>query len=84
MTIQRKPLRRLVSEPVQTLLVNRQRAAAMLGGISTATLIRMEQAGRLKPIRLSGHATSVVFYRIEDIQKLAQGEPAEVGGPRHV
>ena len=67
------------------LLINRVKARAMLGGVSTATMLRMEQAGRLKPIRLSGHPSSAVFYRIQDIEQLALGEvKAEVGGPRHV
>jgi hypothetical protein len=72
----RKPVP--AAEPVQPLLVNRHRAAKMLGGISTSTLIRMEQHGKLKPIRLSGHPSSVVFYRVEDVERLARGEAGDL------
>ena len=56
------------------LLVSRKDAAALLGGCSVMTLIRMEARGELQPIRLNRTAKAgQVFYRYDDIAHLAQG-----------
>jgi hypothetical protein len=56
------------------LLISRKDAAVLLGGISVATLIRMEANGTLHPVRLNRQArTSQVFYRAADVERLAQG-----------
>ena len=61
--------------PPTPLLVARRDAAAMLGGVSIATLIRMEAAGTLQPVRLNRQArTGQVFYRHDDLVRLAGGE----------
>jgi hypothetical protein len=52
------------------LLYSRKETARLLGGISTATVRRLEAAGRLPGIRLSKSKSSSVFYRAEDIEKL--------------
>jgi hypothetical protein len=72
MNIPRKT--RFVEHSPAPLLINRHRACALLGGISVATLQRLEAAHKLTPIKLSGHPSSCVFYRIEDVERLARGE----------
>jgi hypothetical protein len=60
--------RTLSHEP---LLVSRKNAALMLGGISVATIIRMEARGALVPVRLNPNSTtSQVFYRLSDLKAL--------------
>lgn len=53
------------------LLVSRAEACEMLS-LSTATLIRLESAGRLRPIKPSGTVNSKVFYALAELRKLAQ------------
>ena len=48
-------------------IISRRRAAEQLG-ISLSTIIRIEQEGRLKPIRLRPGGT--VFYAVEQIDAL--------------
>jgi hypothetical protein len=56
------------------LLVSRKDAAVMLGGISMATMQRMEARGTLRPVRLNRDAKAgQVFYRHADLVALAQG-----------
>jgi len=58
--------------PPTPLLVARKDAALMLGAISVATLIRLEQRGVLHPVRLNRQArTGQVFYRHDDLVRLA-------------
>ena len=46
----------------------------MLGGISIATLQRMEARGVLHPVRLNQTAKAgAVFYRTDELVRLAQG-----------
>jgi hypothetical protein len=65
--------KRVRLQPAQKLIVSRTEAAEMLGGVSTLTLIRLEHAGRLKPIRLTRRASGKVFYSFPEILALAQG-----------
>jgi hypothetical protein len=58
------------------LLYSRKETARLLGGISTATLRRLEASGRLRGIRLTKSKSSCVYFRMEDIEKLL----AEVDG----
>lgn len=60
------------------LLYSRKETAKLLGGISTATVRRLEAAGRLRGIRLSKSKSGSVFFRAEDIEKLL----ADVGEER--
>lgn len=55
------------------LLYSREQVAELLGGISTATVRRMERAGRLHPIRLTGRNSGQVFFKSEDVLALVQG-----------
>lgn len=60
---------RLVSEYLYT----REQARQVLGGISVATLIRLEKAGDLKPIRLNKRSpTSQVFYTGHNLREMIQ------------
>jgi hypothetical protein len=59
------------------LLYSRAQARQMLGGISIATLQRLEARGLLKPVRLNRvSATAKVFYRTCDLEALAGGGDA--------
>ncbi len=63
--------------PPKQLLVSRKDAAQMLGGVSTATIKRLEQAGVLHPRRLRRSLSAQVFYGIEEIIAVAQGAEAD-------
>jgi hypothetical protein len=72
-----KPLH---ANPSQQLLVSRADAAKMLGNVSTATIVRLQKAGRLKPIRLNPRkATAMVFYATADVSAVALGGLAGAG-----
>jgi hypothetical protein len=58
--------------PVNPLIVPRRQAARLLS-VSTSTLIRMEQAGTLTPLKLTQADNGAVFYRLADLERLAQG-----------
>jgi hypothetical protein len=68
MTAQRK-----IIQEAEPLLVSRKQAAAMLGGVDISTIRRLEQEGRLRPVRLSRSAAGQVFFRIGDVRALAEG-----------
>ena len=48
-------------------LLDRKKAAQILGYRSTISIKRLEQAGRLKPIWINSR---VVRYRLEDVENL--------------
>jgi hypothetical protein len=56
--------------PLRQLLFSREQVAQMLGGISIATVRRLEHEGRLKPVRLSRSPTAMVFFRASDVDAL--------------
>ena len=56
------------------LLSSRVDTAVRLGGISIASVIRLEVEGRLRVIRLSRSPTAQVFHPMEDVEALARGE----------
>jgi hypothetical protein len=65
-------LERSVSTEPPFLCTRRQ--AAHLLGVSIATLIRMEAAGTLRPIKLNREApAAMVHYRRDDLLLLARG-----------
>ena len=54
--------------------MSRKDAARILGGISIATIIRLEQSGRLRRVRLNLAVKSPkAFYRRGDVFALAEG-----------
>jgi hypothetical protein len=55
--------------PLDRLLFTREQVAALLGGVSIATIRRLEQRGQLHPVRLTPR-TGQVFHRAEDVQRL--------------
>jgi hypothetical protein len=60
----------------QQLLYSREQVRRILGGVCTATVVRLEQAGRLRPVRLNPEKpTAQVFYRRDDVVAVAQGNP---------
>ena len=65
-------MRTMEAKP-QRLLYTREQTADVLGGISVGSVIRLEKAGRLKPIRLTGRKTGQVFHRAEDVLSLVAG-----------
>ena len=54
------------------ILVTRLQAAAMLGHISVASVIRLENADRLTAVKLNG-VNSKTFYRIDEVRALVEG-----------
>ncbi len=56
----------------EQLLVSRKDAAHLLGGVCTRTLIRLEQAGRLTPLRLDPKPKSTVFYKMSELVALTK------------
>jgi DNA-binding transcriptional MerR regulator len=63
---------------VAPLLVSREQACRMLGGLTPQTLHRYELQGRIKPIRFTKTKRGMVFYRVEDVTRLV--EEAEANG----
>jgi hypothetical protein len=59
------------------LLVTREEASQMLGGLSLSTLIRMERRRVLVPVKLSGSAAGKTYYRLGNVVAVAEGA---VGG----
>jgi hypothetical protein len=55
---------------VQPLLVRRADARVMLGGVSTTTLVQLEQKGLLHPKRFARGGT--VFYDYANVVQVAQ------------
>jgi hypothetical protein len=60
------------SKSPERLLFSRAQVAALLGGVSSATVRRMEREGRLRPIRLTGRPTGQVFFRAVDVLALVE------------
>jgi len=60
-------------QPAVTPLIVPRSMAARLLSVSTSTLIRMEQAGTLTPLKLTEADNAQTFYRLADLERLAQG-----------
>ena len=56
----------------QRLLYSRDQASELLGGFSLNSLARLEKAGALTPVRISGAARGRVFYRHNELMALAK------------
>jgi hypothetical protein len=63
-------------EPSERLLYDRIETAELLGGISFATLYRLERAGKLRPVKLTDGPNSTIFYSAADVRALAAGTGA--------
>ncbi len=57
----------------QRLIYSREQVGQLLGGVSVATIRRLELAGRLRPIRLSRSKAGQVFFRAEDVRAFVEG-----------
>lgn len=57
---------------VQPLLVSRRDAAVMLGNVSVSTIVRLENDGRLTPVKLSTSRNGATYYRASEIEKLVE------------
>jgi hypothetical protein len=68
----REQRKRRAPPPVSPLIVPRRAAAQMLS-VSISTMIRLEQAGTLTPLKLTEANNGQVFYRVSDLERLAQG-----------
>jgi hypothetical protein len=55
------------------LLVSRRDTARLLGNVSVATVIRLEQSERLTPIRLDPTKMGLVFYAWDQVMAVASG-----------
>lgn len=55
----------------QQLLFTRAQVARLLG-CSTSTIIRLQNEGRLTPIRLMRKPTSAVYFKRDEVLALAQ------------
>lgn len=56
------------------LLYSREQVCRMLGGIHKSTIIRYEEAGRLRPVKLNpGKTTAKVYYRRADVFTIVEG-----------
>lgn len=56
----------------ERLLYSREQVAELFGGVSTATIRRMERENRLRPIRLTGRNTGQVFFKASDVHALVE------------
>jgi hypothetical protein len=59
-------------EELRQLLYTRGQVAKMLGGVSIATIRRLESERRLKSIRLSKSPTAMVFFKASDVHALIE------------
>jgi hypothetical protein len=55
----------------------------LLGGISLTTIRRLEQSGRLRPLKLTGSASAKSYYTDENIREVAGGEGGTETAPGH-
>jgi len=55
------------------LLVERSEARKLLGNCSITTLIRLEEAGTLTPVKLSGSPNGKTFYEHAELVALSKG-----------
>jgi phage terminase Nu1 subunit (DNA packaging protein) len=72
---------RCVRKPSQTpdrLLFTRRQVAELFGGVSIATVKRLEASGALKPLRLSRSPSAEVFYRAEDVISFVEERAKDV------
>ncbi|MGE5305424.1 MAG: hypothetical protein ACM3TN_19110 [Alphaproteobacteria bacterium] len=60
------------SNKIERLLVDRNDAAEMLGGISVASLIRLEHQKVLTPIKPTRNQLGKTFYNIDEVRALAR------------
>jgi hypothetical protein len=62
-----------IAATIPRLLYSREQTRHALGGVSLATVQRLEQRGLLDKVRLAGSASGAVFHHAWQVQALAQG-----------
>jgi hypothetical protein len=55
------------------LLYSRNQVCRMLGGVHPATVVRLEEAGKLHPVKLNPGKLGRVYYRRAEVVALAEG-----------
>jgi hypothetical protein len=55
------------------LLFSRSQVCRLLGGVHVATVIRLEQSGKLPPVKLTPADQGRTYYRRADVMALAEG-----------
>jgi hypothetical protein len=55
------------------LLFSRRQTAAKLGGVCIRTVMRLEAAGKLTPLRMNDGLSARVYHNVEQVTALAQG-----------
>jgi hypothetical protein len=69
--------------PDDDVLVTRAEARRMLGGIGRDLLLKLENEGKLHPIKLTASAKGHVFYRKSEVLALMRfGPPAPPARPK--
>lgn len=71
-SIDPKTIRKSRTIPDDQLLFTREQVMRMLGGISYPTVIRLEIAGKLPPVKLNPGKTCKTFYRRADVMALVE------------
>jgi predicted site-specific integrase-resolvase len=64
---QGKPLSEIPKVADDQILISREQARVILGGVSYMTICRWEQEGKLTPIKMSEGVSAKVFYLRDDI-----------------
>jgi hypothetical protein len=67
-----KPIDEIAKIADEQLLVTRQQARVILGGVCYMTICRWEQEGKLLPVQLGEGVTSKIFYVRDDVIAFAK------------
>lgn len=77
-----KPISKIVPPRDDALLIDRNQARVILGNSSYSTILRLEAAGKLTPIKLHDSEKAKVFLRASQVMALlGKPEPDEIGTP---
>ncbi len=77
-----KAIDKITPPSADALLIDRNQARIILGNSSYSTILRLEAAGKLTPIKLSGSEKSKVFFRASQVMGLlGKPKPEEIGTP---
>ena len=60
------------SEKLEPLLLTRQQVAQLLGNVHVSFVRRLENAKRLKPVRITRSPTAMVFFHARDVLALVE------------
>lgn len=75
-----KPISKIAPPRDDALLIDRNQARVILGNSSYSTILRLEAAGKLTPIKLNDSEKAKVFFRASQVMGLlGKPEPDETG-----